>query len=297
MGSLADNRRAEIDREFELYKTAEREREEHLIKLWDLLDPEIKKALSNAAWEEGVHRDLWLKRRGLDFADARQQVFFAVLEAARRYDPEHSSGASFATYAFKYIKGEVTRLARRSPHLADKDDAERLERKPCEEHDPLRSIVELARTWSVSDIVESTYEETKDASERPSRKLRETAEWFREKYVDESEHDVKFQALHSMLIAQSIRAEDREGKLVLVSTLAKLLQIREARRAAGMPRESYSPAVLARVFSHTPTDKTLAKWLEACDEQGITAENWTPERLARIITPKRGPAFRGRINS
>jgi hypothetical protein len=297
VGSLSDDRRADIDRAFERYKSAERERDEHLIRLWRLCDPAIKYALNRVAEKEGVPRDLWLQRRGLAFEDARQQVFFAVLDADLRYDREHSCGASFATYAFKHIKGELAKLAKRSPHLADEHEAERLEREPLKEQDPPRSIVEIARTRPVSEIVESTYEETKDASERSSRELREAADWLTEEYGDELEHDPKLQALHSMLIAQSVRAEDHHGKLVQVSTLAHLLWIREVRRADGMPAESFSAKALARVFKHSPTDKTLAKWLKACDEQGITAGNWTPGQLARIITPKRGPAFRGRINS
>jgi len=293
--SLPEDRRVEIDRAFERYKTAERD--EHLIRLWDLLDPEIKNALNRVAEKEGVPRDLWLERRGLDFADARQQVFFAVFEAARGYDPEHSSGASFATYAMKYIRGEIARLAKCSPYLAGEHDAKSLERKPFEEYDPPRSIAEIARTQPASETVQDVYQGSKDVSKWPSQKLRRIAEWLAEEHADELEHDPKLQALHRMLIAQSVRAEDHEGKMVKISTLAKLLRIREARRAAGMPAETYSAKALARVFKHSPSDKTLAKWLEVCDEEGITAESWTPEQLARIITPKRGPKFRGRINS
>jgi hypothetical protein len=97
-----------------------------------------------------------------------------------------------------------------------------------------------------------------------------------------------------MLIAQSIRAEDHEGRMLLVSRLAHLLVIRQYRKKKGMHRERYSPKVLAKEYGR-PSDKTLAKWLKACDEQGITAQNWTPEQLARIISSRRGPKFRGRL--
>jgi hypothetical protein len=92
----------------------------------------------------------------------------------------------------------------------------------------------------------------------------------------------------------SIRAEDYRGGMVEIGTLSNLLFIREYRIARGMPEESYSPRALSRVFGR-PSDKTLAKWLKACDEQGITAQNCTPEQLARIISSRRGPKFRGRL--
>ena len=92
----------------------------------------------------------------------------------------------------------------------------------------------------------------------------------------------------------SVRAEDYEGKMVNIGTLCHLLFIREYRRTHGMPAESYSPSVLSRIYGK-PSNKTLAKWLKACDEQGITAQNWTPEQLTRIISPRRGPKFRGRL--
>ena len=299
MGSLADDRRAEIDRVFQLWEGAERERDKHLIRLWELCEPVIKRALQDVAAKEDVSWREWLKRRGLEWDDVRQRAFFAVLEACPRFDREHSSGASFATFAMGYIRGEVADLAEHSPHLTG-DPAEalgRAEEEAPHREDLPRQIADLARTRSVSGVVEDAYRQTKDVSANPSRKLRRVAERLREEYAAELEHNAKLQALHIMLIAQSVRAEDHEGKLVQVSTLAHLLWIREVRRTDGMPAESYSAKALARVFKHSPTDKTLAKWLKACDEQGITAENWTPEQLARIITPKRGPAFRGRINS
>jgi hypothetical protein len=298
VGSLSGDRHAEIGREFELWKTAERNRDAHFVRLWELCDREIKHNLKVIARKEGVSWRMWLKRRGLGFDDVRQHAFFAVWEAARGFDPEHDSGASFATYAFKYIKGEVAKLAECSPHLAGAHDAEALEQE--EVHELLRedeppAFIELVRAQPASETAEQVYQGSKDASAWPSQELRRMAKWLAKVYADELKHDAKLQALHSMLIAQSARAEDHEGKMVLISTLAKLLRIREARRAASMPAESYSANVLAEVYDR-PSPPTLRKWFEACDEQGVTTDNWTPEQLARIISSKRGPSFRGRLN-
>lgn len=116
------------------------------------------------AAKEDVSRREWLKRRGLEWDDVRQRTFFAVLDAYPRIDPEHGSGASFATIAMGYIWGAVADLAKRSPHLTG-DPAEalgRAEEEAPHREDLPRQIADLARTWSVSEIVEATYRQTKD---------------------------------------------------------------------------------------------------------------------------------------
>jgi hypothetical protein len=288
-----------MDRVFRLWKAArsERERHKYLFRLWELCRPEIKLALNYMAAYECSDRQSWLERRGLDFDEVCNAVFPAVKDAAGRFDAEHSSGAHFSTFAMGYIRCEVARIARNSPPHASfppglPQDLEE------EEYDPPRNfaeIVEDACAPSVSKIVEAVYQETKDAGEYPSETLSQLADWIEEEFSEELEHSAKLQTRHSMLIAQSIRAEDHEGQMVLVSTLAHLLFIRQERRAKGMPPESYSVKALARVYGK-PSPPTLAKWLKACDEQGITAENCTVEEIAQIISSKRGPAFRGRLN-
>ena len=146
---------------------------------------------------------------------------------------------------------------------------------------------------SGSEIIETVYQKTKYAGEYPSKTLSQLADWIEEEFSEELAQNVRLQALHSTLVAQSIRAEDHEGRMLLVSRLAHLLAIRQERKDNGMHRERYSPKVLAKEYGR-PSDKTLDKWLKACDEQGITAQNWTPKQLARIISPRRGPKFRGR---
>jgi hypothetical protein len=290
-----------MDRVFRLWKGArsERERNKYLFRLWELCRPEIKLALSDMAAEECSDRQSWLERRGLDFDEVCNAVFPAVKDAAHNFDPEHDSGASFSTFAMGYIRGAVASIAKDSPPLGNSHsrEMERLNEDEVVQALP-RSVAEIIESvckHSGSEIVEAVYQKTKDAGEHPSEKLRRIANRIEEEFSEELEHSAKLQALHSMLIAQSIRAEDHESRMVLVSTLAHLLFIRQERRAKGMPPESYSVKALARVYGK-PSPPTLAKWLKACDEQGITAENCTVEEIARIISSKRGPAFRGSLN-
>jgi hypothetical protein len=202
----------------------------------------------------------------------------------------------------KYIKGAVSQIARTYPLLAGPkelatggaEDQQREELHPEEELCDFADIMALVYTFPVSDIVEKVYLTAQYPDEYSSEALRRLADRLEEEYAKELSQDVKLQALHSSLVVVSVRAEDHEGRMVSIGTPWHLLLIREYRRAQGMPRESYSPRVLARVFGR-PSDKTLAKWLKKCDQQGITAQNWTPEQLAGIVSSRRGPRFRGRF--
>ena len=239
----------------------------------------------------------WLDRRGKAFEEIANAVFPAVKIAASRYDPGHESGAGFPTYAMTYIKGGIARIAMDSPPLAG---PERLEDRPQEEPHPEEESLDLAdimasvREHRRSDIIESVYQATRFPDEYSSEELRQAAALIEEQFSEELELDAKLRALHSNLIVMSVRAESFVGSMVPIGTLWHILAVREYRRARGMPAESYSPSVLSRVFGR-PSAKTLAKWIKACDEQGITAQNWTPEQLARIISSRRGPKFRGRL--
>jgi hypothetical protein len=288
-----------LGRLVEAWWAAGRERDAYLIQLWKACEPEIKRAVKDLADKEpgAPHWQAWLRVRGLTLDEVRHAAFFAVREAAEKYDPAHESGASFATFAMNYIRGAVSRLAHSSPPLAPVEDSDREEEEelhPEEQPRTLREIVELVHRHPPSKIAQRVYEQSKDVGEHPSAKLLRLADRIEAEFEAELAHDAKLQTLVIMLRAQGTRAEHHEGKMVEVSRLARLLQTRDARRAAGMPAESYSPTVLAREFGE-PSAPTIRRWLRDCDAQGITAENWTPEKLAEIVSAKRGKSFRGRI--
>jgi hypothetical protein len=298
MTILPADRRVETARAFRLWRGAKTKREGDrlLLRLWQLCRPEITRAVQDVArGESSVWA--WLERRGLTFEEVANAVFPAVKIAASRYDPGHESGASFQTFAMKHIKGEVARLAMDSPPLAGPEGPEdRAEEEPHPEEEPLdfAALVAVVRKHRKSQIVEAVYQAAKYPDEYSSEDLRRLADLLEEEFAEALERDAKLGALHSGLLVMSTRALDYEGTtMVSIGTLWHLLLIREYLRARGMPRESYSPSALSRVFGK-PSDKTVAKWLKKCDEQGITAESWRPEQLARIISSRRGPKFRGR---
>jgi len=297
MTILSEDRRAEMARAFGRWRSARstREGDKYLVRLWELCRPEIARALQDVAGGQRSVR-AWLDRRGLTFEEIANAVFPAVEDAASRYDPGHESGAGFPTFALKHIKGAVARIATDSPPLAGTEGPEdhpQEEPRPEEEPFDVAELVALVRRHRKSEIVEHVYKTAKYPTEYSSEELRRAADLIEEKLAEELEQDAKLRALHSSLVTMSVRALDFEGKMVNIGTLAQLLFIREYLRARGMPRESYSPSALSRVFGK-PSDKTVAKWLKRCDEQGITAESWTPEELVRIISSRRGPRFRGR---
>jgi hypothetical protein len=282
---------------FRLWRTAKsgRERNKQLVRLWELCEPEIRLALKAVAKNE-PSVEAWLDRRGLTFEQVAKAVFPAVMDAASNYDPGHESGAGFPTFAMKHITGEVARLAKDSLLLAGHEGPEdrAQEELHAEELPPDPTIiVAWARQRRTPDIVAHVYEATKYSDEYSSEDLRRMAGVIEEEFAEDLEQEARLRALHNHLLVMSVRAEDYEGKMVNIGTLWHLLLIRDDRRARGMPRESYSAKALARTFGR-PSDKTLAKWLRKCDEQGITSRDWTPEQLARVIRSRRGPRFRGR---
>ena len=277
---------------------SKREADRHLLRLWELCKPEIARAVQDVAG--GEHSvEAWLDRRGLTFDEVATTAFPTVAEAARRYDPGHESGASFPTFAMKRIKGQIARIAVCSPPLAGPEgpeDRAQEELHAEEERLDFADLVALIRKLPGPRIVEKIYQEAKYPDEYSSADLRRLADQLEEEFAEELERDTKLKTLHSSLVAMSIRAEDYEGKMVNIGTLWHLLLVREDRRARAMPAESYSAKALARVFKEKrPSPNTLAKWLKKCDEQGITSQNWTPEQLASVISSRRGPKFRGRL--
>jgi hypothetical protein len=228
-------------------------------------------------------------------------VFPAVKIAASRYDPGHESGAAFPTFALKHIQGAVARIVMDSPPLAgpiaasgDPEVQPQEELHPEEESLDLADIMASVREHRRSDIIESVYQATRFPDEYSSEELRQAAALIEEQFAEELEQDAKLRALHSNLIVMSIRAESFVGSMVPIGTLWHILAVREYRRARGMPAEKYSSKALARVFGR-PSPNTLTRWLRKCDEEGITVQNWTPAQLAKIISSRRGPKFRGRL--
>jgi hypothetical protein len=125
MTILPEDRRAESAREFGLWRESESkdERDKHLVRLWELCRHEIKRAVRDVAGGESSV-GAWLDRRGLTFEEVSNDVFPAIIDAARRYDPGHESGASFPTFAMGHIKGAVVRIAKDSPPLAGHEGPE-----------------------------------------------------------------------------------------------------------------------------------------------------------------------------
>lgn len=295
MTMLPEDRRAEAARAFGLWRAAgsNPERHKHLIRLWELCGPEIECALKDiAAKEPSV--GVWLERHNLGRGDVANAAYLAVEAAARKYDPDHESGAAFPTFAMKYIKGEVARIGKDSSPLPKHEGPE--DRAPEEREDlplDLDPIVAWALEHRNSEIAAVIYEATKYPDEYSSEALRQMAEVIQENFAEELDRDTKLQTLRISLGAMATRAEDYEGKMVDISRLVSILAERDAHKTRGMPAETYSAKALHRLFGK-PSDKTLAKWLKACDEQGVTSQNWTPEQLARIVWSRRGPRFRGR---
>jgi hypothetical protein len=156
MTILPEDRRAETDRAFGLWRAArsKREGDRHLVRLWELCRPEIARAVQDVAGRQRSVR-AWLDRRGLTFEEIANAVFPAVEEAASRYDPGHESGASFPTFAMKHIKGEVVRIALDSPPLPGPEGPEdRPQEEPKSEEEPLdfTDLVELVRKHPKSTI-------------------------------------------------------------------------------------------------------------------------------------------------
>src|SRR5829696_5505768 len=244
MTILPEDRRAETDRAFGLWRAArsKREGDRHLVRLWELCRPEIARAVQDVAGGQRSVR-AWLDRRGLTFEEIANAVFPAVEDAASRYDPGHESGASFPTFAMRYLKREVARLAMDSPPLAGPEGPEdHPQEEPHPEEEPfyVAELVALVRRHRKSEIVEHVYKTAKYPTEYSSEELRRAADLIEDQLAEELEQDAKLRALHSSLVTMSVRAEDYEGKMVNIGTLAQLLFIREYLRARGMPRESYS---------------------------------------------------------
>ncbi len=98
MAILPEDRHEEMVHTFGLWAATKSESEgnEHLVRLWELCEPEIRRALQDiAAKQTFAFVEVWLKYLGLSFEEVSCAVFPAVKDAAYKYESEHDSGASF----------------------------------------------------------------------------------------------------------------------------------------------------------------------------------------------------------
>ncbi len=167
-----------------------------------------------------------------------------MANAAYKYESEHDSGASFSTFAMKYIKGAVSQIASTYPPLAGPkelaaggaEDRQQEELNPEEELRDFADIVALVYAFPVSDIVEKVYQTARYPDEYSSEALRRLADRLEEEYAKELSQDVKLRALHSSFVAMSGRADDHEGRMVSIGT--RVARGARLGRRAGLPREA-----------------------------------------------------------
>src|SRR5215208_5514498 len=111
MRSVADRHEKALQ-QWQRWKQARtrREREDALIQLRKLCDPEIAAAIKKLAdrlsegWSSSATVPVWLSMHGWTFEDARQIAYFGVALAARGFEP---AKGTFQTYAFPFILGEL----------------------------------------------------------------------------------------------------------------------------------------------------------------------------------------------
>jgi len=224
--------------------------------------------------------------------DASQAAWFGVERAANNFDA--NKGATFQTYAFPYIKRAIRDQKRGDWAWEPKESGTKNEWEAKDDPDDTTNeeldFIELLADLKgvpAEQLVERIYQTTRDASEFCAAELEDTRAWFEENISPEQRgKNTALDAVRSILIAQHIRAVDREGGMVRVSDLAQMLRARE-RGEARKGRNPYSPHALSNQFPYS--DKTIKRWLDLCEELGITADNRDPEQLARIMTPRRGP--------
>ncbi len=113
LGLSAEDRREKALRAWWRWYRAKRKRDRDaaIFDLWSLCEPEVWHAAAELAKKlgEATKRHItvleWLVRHGLDEDDIRYAAFPAVAKAAKGYDPH--AGASFQTYAYSFILGEL----------------------------------------------------------------------------------------------------------------------------------------------------------------------------------------------
>jgi len=270
-----------------------REREDAIIKLWRLSEPEIVAAIKKLAgrlsesWGESVTPDRWLSIHGMNREDARSVAFPAVWRAAKGFEP---AKGTFQTYAFLFILGELHRYALEAYALSVAnllEDTSQLPEESVEQHALGTRFLSRIVGIPAGELGQYLYETTAELS---SEEIESCITDLEESFPDQlRSENPALEVTHATLIARSIRAADREGKMVRVSDLAQMLRAREHR--AHMKKRWRSHTQLAREFRIS--DKTAKAWLDRCEQEGIVADDLSCEtltRLARIMTPRRGPA-------
>ena len=277
------------------------ERSQHTTRLWHLSTPVIFAALRDLAEELSGrlkrHVDVhdWLQRHNMEKEDAFSAAWFGVDRAANNFNP--SNQTKFQTYAYEYIKRAIREQTRGAWSWDSNESEGEPETKAWpnrpddmakdvtaeEELDFIRFLADLIGA-PAGQLTERIYQGTKEMSKTS---IEELEVWFDTSISPEQRRkNPTLDVVRSALIAQHIRAVDREGGMVQVSDLAQMLRARE-HGGIRKGRNPYSPHTLSKQFPYS--DKTIRRWLSLCEELGITADSWEPEPLARIMTPRRGP--------
>ena len=289
MDSLA-NRHDEALRQWRRWLRARvgRERDEALFELWQLCEREVRAAIKMLATKlsetrgspGGISVPVW---HGMDEEEARHIAFPGVWRAAQGFDP---AKGTFQTYAFYFILHEIyghVRAVGMLPdgEVRDTDAPDRDERDLFREH-----LLPLTHALPPGSRFEHVLQMT---AALPSEDLDDLLEEFEHLFPEQVwSANPPLETVRSALLSQAVRAADSEGKMVAVSDLAKMLRAKEYRQQ--MKKQYRSNSRLAREFG--VSDQTVGRWLAAATEQGVGADDLSPEaldRLARIMTPRRGP--------
>jgi len=266
--------------------------------LWQLSQNEVWAAVKKLADKLSESRgspgsitvSTWLLKHGKTREEVYSIALAGVWRAAKEFDP---AKGTFQTYAYYHILGAIRHdLLRDSqpdegiavPYAPDAHDVPDYEASP----DTLVRTVDLySRIIGVpkGSLVRQIYRES---GSLPSGYLDDVIACIDLHLLEQSREVQALEIARSMLIAQSIRAADREGRMVRVSDLAQMLRARKHPNPRNEKVPSY--AQLQREFGIS--DKTIKEWLRASKDEGIAADDLSPEtldRLSRIMTPRRGP--------
>jgi predicted HTH transcriptional regulator len=178
--------------------------------------------------------------------EARFEALPGVWRAAKGYDP---TKGTFQTYAFKFILHEIYEHVRDAQHY-DAEILPETEARDPDVPDCDESSIRGALFWSRARAVPAgkrarwVSEQTAPLS---SEDLEELLEAFGRLYPESAWlEDPALETVRSALLSQAVRAADREGKMVAVSDLAKMLRAKEYRRH--MKKQYRSNSRLAREF-------------------------------------------------
>ncbi len=155
MLSLTVNRHEEAQREWRRWRRARRRRDRDaaIFALWSLCEPEIWRAAAELAGKLGeaagrrITVSEWRLLHGLDEDDVRYGAVPATAKAAKGYDP--ARGASFQTYAYAFILGELRSsivtgdVLNDSGKLIEATTRDPAEEEPREEKPDMWSLLEL----------------------------------------------------------------------------------------------------------------------------------------------------------